>query len=61
MNQITFPLKLQIERPVVADLHRALAHFGAGIAGVEKANQHFGQFSREAQQTLLSPRVGVWR
>jgi len=48
MNKIIFPLKLQMKRPEVGNLHEALARIGYQIEAAEKANQHFGASTRQA-------------
>jgi hypothetical protein len=48
MNKITFPLRLQIKGPEVADLQAALALLGSSIAKAEKTNQHFGPTTQAA-------------
>ena len=48
MNKVTFPLKLQMKRPEVADLQDALVHLGFSIRDSEKASQRFGASTRAA-------------
>lgn len=48
MNEITFPLKLQMKSPEVANLHEALAFLGLTIADGEKTNQRYGASTRTA-------------
>lgn len=48
MNKITFPLKLQMKGPKVADLHVALQTLGYVIADAEKSTSRFGATTRQA-------------
>lgn len=48
MKPVTFPLRLQMKRAEVGDLHQALAILGLTIAGTETNNQRFGVSTRAA-------------
>jgi hypothetical protein len=48
MNTITFPLKLQMKSPAVADLQEALVFLGFPIIDAEKTNQRYGTSTRAA-------------
>ncbi len=48
MNKIIFPIKLQMQRPSVADLHEALALLGFTINDSEKTEHRFGASTRAA-------------
>ncbi|MGB4069894.1 MAG: neuraminidase-like domain-containing protein [Nitrospira sp.] len=48
MQPVNFPLKLQMKRPEVGDLHQALSTLGFAIAAAEKKNQRFGVSTRAA-------------
>ena len=48
MQPVIFPLKLQMKRPEVGNLHQALSVLGFTIAGPEKKNQRFGASTRAA-------------
>ena len=48
MTTITFPLKLQMKGPKVADLHAALQSLGYVIADAEKSTRRFGATTRQA-------------
>lgn len=52
MKPVTFPLKLQMKRAEVGDLHQALSALGFTIAGPEKKNQRFGASTRAAVRKL---------
>jgi hypothetical protein len=46
MNKIIFPLKLQMKRPEMGNLHEALALIGYQIEADEKTNQREVSFGR---------------
>ena len=48
MNKVTFPLKLQIKGPEVANLQEALGFLGFTIAESEATNQRYGASTRAA-------------
>ncbi len=48
MQPVIFPLKLQMKRAEVGDLHQTLSALGFTIAQAEKKNQRFGASTREA-------------
>lgn len=48
MKPVIFPLKLQMNRAEVGDLHQALSALGFTIAAAEKKNQRFGPSTRAA-------------
>ena len=50
MKLVTFPLKFQMKRVEVADLHQALSALGFTIAGTERKNQRYGASTRAAVQ-----------
>ena len=52
MKKVAFPLRLQMKRPEVADLHQALALAGFEVADTEVAGQRFGASTREAVRKL---------
>jgi len=54
MNKITFPLKLQMKRPEVGDLQRALVFLGLEVSTAETDNQRFGASTRVAVRQLQS-------
>jgi len=48
MNKIIPPLKLQMNRAAMGDLHQALMLVGLDVTGAEKDSQRFGTPTREA-------------
>ena len=48
MPQIVFPLKLQMKRATVSDLHEVLISLGYQIGDAEKSNKRFGAWTRRA-------------
>lgn len=48
MKPVIFPLKLQMKRTEVGDLHQALSALGFTITAAEKKNQRFGVSIRAA-------------
>ena len=50
MKPVTFPLKLQMKRAEVGDLHQALSALGFSIAGTGKKNQRFGISTRKDEK-----------
>ncbi|MBS0150492.1 MAG: peptidoglycan-binding protein [Nitrospira sp.] len=50
MNPVIFPLKFQMKRAEVSDLHQALSILGFIIVQGEKKNQRFGASTRSAVQ-----------
>jgi peptidoglycan hydrolase-like protein with peptidoglycan-binding domain len=48
MKSVIFPLKLQMKRAEIGDLHQALSVLGFSITGPEKRNQRFGASTRAA-------------
>jgi hypothetical protein len=48
MKKVVFPLKLQMKRSQVADLHQALTLIGIEVAEIEKENRRFGTSTRTA-------------
>jgi len=48
MKPVVFPLKTQMKRTEVGDLHQALSSLGFSIAGPEIKNQRFGASTRAA-------------
>ena len=48
MKPVTVPLRLQMKRVEVGDLHQALAILGRAIAAAEKDTQRFGASTRAA-------------
>ncbi|HEU5090541.1 MAG TPA: peptidoglycan-binding domain-containing protein, partial [Roseiflexaceae bacterium] len=52
MNRIEFPLKPQMKRPTVGDLHAALGLLGYTILDAEQSVQRFGKSTRDAVRKL---------
>jgi hypothetical protein len=48
MNEITFPIRPQMQNRSVADLHEALTFLGFAIRDAEKTRQRFGASTRAA-------------
>lgn len=63
MKPVIFPLKLQMKRAEVGDLHQALSALGFSIANTEKKNRRFGASTgaavREFQLAHQLPETGA--